>query len=215
MTAVIISGGTISPDFLREQLLSEHYDLLIAADKGLEACLHFNLMPDILLGDFDSVSPEIYEYYKQNTGTKLYEFPKKKDDTDTELAIHCAISNGAKEILLYGASGTRLDHTLANISLLKIGLDANVAIELRDANNRIRLLTDHLHLSKQTQFGNYISLLPMTERVEDICLTGFCYPLMHGTLIQGGSLGISNVLEEETGDIYVEKGILIVIESRD
>lgn len=215
MRAIIISGGYISPDFLKEELSCQTYGLLIAADRGLEPCYALSLEPDVLLGDFDSVRPEIYEYYKDTLGIKTYEYPERKDDTDTELAVRYAIEQGAESILLYGATGTRLDHTMANISLLRIGLLSNVLMELRDTNNRIRLITERFCLLKKEQFGTYISFLPMTECVEDICLTGFRYPLQHGCLTQGNSLGISNVLEADAGLISVGSGVLIMIESRD
>lgn len=214
MRAVIISGGRADKAFMKRELAGESRDLLIAADSGLEACYALGLMPDVMLGDFDSVSGKIKEYYRLN-GVQTFTYPEKKDETDTELAVRYAINRQAAQIILYGATGSRLDHTLANLSLLQLGLEHGIDMQIRDKYNRIRLIKGRCVLQKQQLFGNYISLLPMGGAVEDICLTGFRYSLDHGRMPQGSSLGVSNVLDDEAGMISAGSGILILIESRD
>lgn len=219
MKIAIISGGHIDISYLERELRTESFDYIVAADRGLMALERLGILPDAMLGDYDSVSKEVYESFLA-MHVPSYTYPERKDYTDTELALHHAIEQiradkGVGRIVLYGANGTRLDHTLANISLLKQGITVGIDMELRDAHNRIRLISDCLHLRRKEQYGEYISLIPMSETVEDICLTGFRYPLQHGCMTQGNSLGVSNVLEADEGTIRIGEGYLLVIESRD
>lgn len=219
MKIAIISGGNVDIPYLQNEVRKESFDYMIAADSGLMAFAQLGVMPDAMLGDYDSVSADVYKSF-QAMHIPNYTYPERKDYTDTELALQHAIErireSGEKgTVILYGASGSRLDHTLANISLLKRGILEDIHMEIRDTNNRIRLVTDCLDVKKNDGWGKYISLLPMSETVEDICLTGFRYPLYHGCMAQGNSLGISNVLEAEEGRIQIGGGYLLVIESRD
>ena len=172
-------------------------------------------MPDIILGDFDSVNKDAIDYYRNKTEIPIKDFPPEKDETDTELAIRTAIEMGAEEIILFGATGTRVDHLLGNIQLLSLGLQTGVDCQIVDANNRIRLLTKDMVLTKAEQFGTYVSLIPLTTEVTGITLEGFKYPLKDAVLTSNNSLGVSNELVEDTGRISFKKGILILIESRD
>lgn len=219
MKIAIVSGGYIEPAYLREELMRESFDYMIAADGGLTVLKELNVEPDIMLGDYDSVSDEVYAHFSA-MHIPDYTYPSRKDFTDTELAVQHGIekiadSGEAGTMILYGATGTRLDHTLANISLLKQTMAAGVYMELRDMHNRLRIVKDALHLRREDLFGDYISLIPLSERVDDVCLTGFRYPLQHGCLIQGNSIGVSNVMEKAEGEIHIGKGYLLVIESRD
>lgn len=219
MKIAIIGGGHIDIPFLREELSYEGFDYMIAADGGLIPLSEMHVMPDVMLGDFDSVPARIYRSFR-DMQIPDYTYPERKDYTDTELAVCHAMekireNGGAGVIIVYGGTGTRLDHVLANISLLKQGVKAGIWMELRDENNRILLIKDRLRLQRDDRFGDYISLIPLSETVEDVCLTGFRYPLRHACMTQGNSLGISNVLEEKEGSIQIGHGYLLVIESRD
>ena len=114
-----------------------------------------------------------------------------------------------------GATGSRMDHMLANLGLLYLCLQAGIPAELVNATNRIRLIRDTVTLRKDTQFGTYVSLLPYTERVTGITLTGFQYPLQDAELSLGLSRGVSNEIAAETATIQIRSGALLVIESRD
>ena len=90
-------------------------DLVIAVDSGLERVRVLGLKPDLIIGDMDSVEPELLQLHPNTTQLR---HPADKNETDTELAIHYALDAGASEIVLLGAVGDRLDHTLANVLLL-------------------------------------------------------------------------------------------------
>lgn len=214
MQTVIISGGYIDDAFATEWIKTHAYDQVIAADKGMDFLYRNHLTPDLIVGDFDSVSTESLAYFKMNK-VRVVELNPMKDDTDTEFAIRKAISEGASSITLLGATGTRLDHVMGNVHLLGIGLCEGVDMEIVDAYNRIRMTDKAVEFTKENQFGKYVSLLPFSEEVTGVTLEGFKYPLLDDTLKRFCTLGVSNEIVEENAKVQLEEGILVVIESRD
>ena len=212
---VIVSGGKIEDSFAAEWIEKYQPDYIIAADSGMEFFYRTGKVPDMILGDFDSVSKEILANFKKQEGILWKTLNPIKDDTDTEFAIRYAISLGAKQIVLLGGTGSRLDHVLGNIELLGIGLNTGVEILLLDANNRIRMRKSGVQLKKAEQFGKYVSLIPYTNEVKHLYLKGFMYPLEDATLKGFCSLGVSNEITADVAEISFEEGILLVIESRD
>lgn len=101
----IISGGMIEPDFAFPYLQKQQFDIILAADRGLEFCYHYQIIPTYILGDFDSLSPEILNYYKENHVAPIREFNPMKDNTDTDIAFQQAIVLGSSEITILGATG--------------------------------------------------------------------------------------------------------------
>lgn len=224
MKCVIISGGQIKDRFALAWLEENKYDLMIAADSGMNFLHRNNIVPDVIAGDFDSVSSEAYEYFLgekvdcvhgKYVRPEILKLNPIKDDTDTEFVIREAIRRGAKEITILGATGTRLDHVLGNMHLLGIGLQQDVEIELVDAHNRIRMIRDEVILKRDEQFGDFVSLLPIDGTVTGVTLEGFKYPLKDAVLPSFSSLGISNEIVEEQAKIMILNGVLLMIESRD
>ncbi len=208
--AVIVTGGTLG-DWVSP--LIDQNDILIGCDRGALFLLEHGFVPDISLGDFDSVSDEERRRIRKESKHYIDCDPIHKDMSDTALALDWAISKAVQEILILGATGTRLDHSLANIYLLKKSLDSRIPCKIIDANNEIVLIQAISKIKK----GNYpyISLLPFGGQVTGITLTGFQYSLNHATLSLGESLGISNVLQQDEGTIELEHGYLLVIQSTD
>ena len=137
MDVAIVSGGTAPSERLFRGYL-EKVDFIIAADRGSECLYNYGIVPDLLLGDFDSVKKEILDTIKLHI-KEVLEFPPEKDYTDTEIAIIEAIKRGAKKIYLFGATGSRMDHTLGNIGLLLTAKKRGVTLEIIDDNNRLYL----------------------------------------------------------------------------
>ncbi len=212
---VIVVGGQIDDLFAKKVIEEKKPDFCIAADSGMNFFYRSGLKPDWIIGDFDSASGEALDYFKTRQDISWVKLNSVKDDTDTESAIRKAISLGAEKITLLGATGTRIDHVLGNIELLGIGLQNRIEIEMLDVNNRIRMIASGITLEKETQFGNYVSLIPYTSEVKGLTLTGFKYPLDKYILKGFCSLGVSNEITEPVAEISFEDGILIVIESRD
>ena len=215
MRTIIVSGGTVKEEFALEWLNGHGFDCTIAVDKGMEFFYHQNLVPDYMMGDYDSAPTELLEHFSHQEKVKIITLNPIKDDTDTEFAIRQAITMGATEITILGATGTRLDHVMGNIELLGIGLQEEVSIELVDPHNRIRMVDQECVIAKEGQFGQYVSILPVTPQVKGLTLDGFRYPLKDYTLEKFTSLGISNEIEEDYGRITMQEGIVLVIESRD
>ena len=196
MRCLIITGGTIQSEFAIKYIKERAWNYVVCADAGMRFCHSAGILPDLILGDFDSVDEESYEYFQKVCPERMERFPTHKDETDTELALLRAIDAGADAITMIGATGTRLDHVMGNIQMLKLALDRKVSCQIVDAHNRIRMLDKFAELKKSEQFG-------------------FAYEVEDFTLVSGIARGVSNELEAETATISCEDGILLVIESRD
>ena len=210
--ACIITGGTISPNFLSKHLKTHSYSLLLVVDGALELTHSLHIQPDYIVGDFDTVSEELLEFYEKDS---ILRHPPEKDQTDTELAVETAIRFQCEEIHFLGATGTRLDHSLANIFLLQRLLQQGIFGVIYDAYNKLYLKNATFQLKKQEAKGEFFSLLPLTQTVEQVTLTGVKYPVKNRTFYREDTLGISNEIIEDEATIEFTKGIFIVVESND
>lgn len=215
MKYVIISGGHIDDAFAVDWLEKNEYDCMIAADSGMNFLHRNGITPDIIAGDFDSAKEESVAYFQALNDVQVIKLNPIKDDTDTEFVIREAIRRGATEITVLGATGTRLDHVLANVNLLGIGLEEGVSIQLVDKHNRIRMISDIIEIIKNEQFGDYVSVLPVKGDTKGVTLEGMKYPLKDADIPCFSSLGVSNEIKEDVAKISVKQGVLLVIESRD
>lgn len=188
---------------------------IIAVDKGLEALYQLNIIPNHVVGDFDSVSKEVLQSYQENKKVNFHSYHPEKDNTDTDIAMQLAIQLNSSAITIIGALGKRMDHAIANIHILKYALEAKIPCQIVDAHNKIYLIDNHYTLYQEEIFGRYISFIPLTTTVEGITLNGFKYPLKDSSLSVGLSLGISNEIIEKVATVEVKKGILVAIESKD
>lgn len=211
---LIVTGGFTDEKFLASLVLKERYSLIIAADKGLVVLDRLKILPDMILGDFDSAGTDIINKYRSKS-VPVMTYPSQKDKTDTELAFEWALEQNPSVIDLAGATGSRLDHTLANINLLLAALRKNVDAKILDPGNKIYLKAGNFVIKKDRQHGDFVSLLPFTYQVKGLKLRGFKYPLDGITLTAGSSLGISNEIVEEEGRVEFDEGILLVFETKD
>jgi thiamine pyrophosphokinase len=215
MRGLIITGGSIQDGFACEIIKNGGFDLITAADSGMDFLYRNHITPDIIVGDFDSADGNSLDYFREQSRVEFCRLNTEKDDTDTEFAIRDAISRGMTELTVLGATGNRLDHVLSNIDLLGIGIENDVGIEIVDDHNRIRMINQSMVISKKEQFGTFISLIPYSDKVKNLTLTGFKYNLTDFTMGGFGSLGISNEIVDDVAEIVFKEGILLVIESRD
>lgn len=212
---LIITGGPIDLGFARSYLSGEGFDRVIAVDRGLNAAWALGIVPDVIVGDFDSADPAALADFRRREHIVWEVHQPEKDDTDTELAIKRALAMGASHIVLLGATGGRLDHLLGNIHLLFPCLQRGVQASIVDPGNKLYLIDGEHHFKKKDVWGTYISFLPLTEDVRGITLRGFKYPLTDRDISIGTSLCISNELEDEEASITFREGVLVVVESRD
>lgn len=213
MKTLIVTGGKININFLKNHLKSNKYDIIIAVDKGLESLYNLEINPNYIVGDFDSIDNNILVKY-ENSNIKIKRLIPEKDLTDTESALELAVNLNSTDITIVGATGTRLDHVLANIHILKIPLEKNIKAKIIDVNNEIELINKSIRIEKNNDF-KYISLIPLTTEVEGVTIKGMKYTLKDYTLKIGNSLGVSNEKTEQVAEISLKKGILIIIRSRD
>ncbi len=212
--AFIFSGGNLG-DWALENITPQ--DELIGADRGAMFLIEHGFTPDLAIGDFDSVAAEQLETIRRQSRRFIDCDPVWKDLTDTEMALQTAMElfPDADEIRIVGALGSRFDHSLANVHLLRRALDKNFSCAILDACNEIRLIDSSHPLTVQKGRFPYLSLLPLSLQVTGVTLTGFQYPLDDALLEVGHSLGISNVIEQDQARIEVGSGLLLVIQSRD
>ena len=210
---LILTGGKLSLAFAGSFLKKSKYEKVIAVDGGLEAAKELGIIPDVIVGDFDTVRPEILSYYRKMEHIIWEVHQPEKDDTD--LAIKRALAMNCSHITLLGATGGRLDHMIGNIHLLFPCLQKGTYAEIVDPQNRLYLIDGEHTFRKDAVWGKYISFLPLTQEVKGITLKGFKYPLADRDIFIGTSLCISNELVEEEGRIMLSDGVLITVESHD
>ncbi len=180
--AMIVSGGTICTAFALQMLEKVQPDYIIGVDRGLEFLYRNQIAPSHIVGDFDSVNPKIVTYYSENTTIPIRQFNPVKDASDTEIAVRLALELEVQEIWILGGTGTRIDHVLANIQVLKIPYDVGVKAYIVDEYNKISLIGNKTYLNKKEAFGPYFSVFPLGGIVEHFSIEGAKYPLCDHTL---------------------------------
>ena len=213
---IFANGEQIHMDAVRSMLLPD--DFLVAADGGLKYLHRLGLVPHLLIGDLDSVSPEEIERLRA-AGVQIEQHPIHKNETDLELAIQAVLRAGCRMILILGALGGRLDMTLANIFLLGLPELEGVDVRLEDGIEEVFLI----QASSTTQeagfpiyglAGDRVSLLPLGGPAHGIRTSGLVYPLRGESLYPERTRGISNVMAGEQAAISLSAGRLIAIHTR-
>lgn len=203
--AVIVAGGSIeNPEYYRGMF--EDNDLILCADSGYRNAWRIGLTPDIVIGDFDSFPAQ-----KVMIGEKII-LPEEKDRTDSHECVCRALDFGVSEIIMLGAVGSRIDHTLANIHLLKLALDKGVTMKIINEHNEIFLIDNMAVIQKKE--GWHFSLLPV-EKTEGITLEGLYYPLHDAIMEFGNPYGVSNEFTADQARVSIQKGLLLAVLSRD
>ena len=208
---VILANGAIRDVEFHKKLLKES-DFIICVDGGVQLARRLGVRPGLLLGDLDSLGEDVRAWLAGGQ-TRCETHPAEKDFTDTHLAVAEAIAMRPEEVLLLGCMGDRLDHTLANISLLlhchRAGIPARLVDELNEA-----ILISETVVTLRGEPGERLSLLPLSDRVSGITLEGVKYRLENETLEMGESRGVSNEFEAREAVLTVGRGYLLLIRSR-
>lgn len=208
MRYLLVGGAPIEKTYL-ERRLAEGFDRIIAVDGGAQSLFDLGIIPYLVLGDFDSLSGETLEKYKEKT--EIRAFPPEKDWTDMELAVDMAVHEGATSIALIGAAGDRWDHTLANIGLLYRAEQAGVSAVLHAPGQEIRLLCPGQEHRMKREEGSEFSLIPFSAEVRGVRAWGVKYPLENGVLRWGETLGIHNQINAKVAHVVSGDGYLILI----
>ena len=214
---LMTAGGSIDADLPADFLSKKTeygIDTVVACDRGYEALAAIGVTPDVVVGDLDSMSEQCRKDLEYKD-IEVIRLNPVKDDTDTEAAIALCAGRGAEKIYLFGATGSRVDHMLGNIELLAYAADRGCQLIIIDRHNRIRLLQHSFKITKDEQWGDYISFIPYSPAVEKLTLRGFKYELQDFDMKKGNTLGISNEITADTADISFSSGKLIMVESSD
>lgn len=210
MRAILFVNGDIS-DWARVRDLLLEDDYLVAADGGARHCLALGRVPHVVVGDLDSLDADIVAALVAQ-GVAIERHPVSKDKTDLELALERALRDGAHDIVMVGALGSRLDQSLANILLLA----------RRPWPARLRVLVGHEiaevvrggeTLTLDAPPGSTVSLLPLSRRVSGVTYRGLLYPLEEATLYLGSTRAISNEVRESPATVRVGRGVALVVQA--
>lgn len=186
----------------------------IGADRGALSLINNGITPDLSVGDFDSVNMKELERIKLNS--KRFELHRsEKDETDLELAVTHAVNLHPDSVYLFGVTGGRLDHELANLQLLYLLNQKRIEGVILDYLNKVKMVFSGTHSITKNASYPYVSFIPFSPEVKGITLSNFRYPLQSASLTWGSTRCISNEVLEENGLLTFNEGILYVIESRD
>lgn len=215
MDTVLICGGWIEDEFALSCLEKIKPECIIGIDRGLEFCCRNEIIPQYILGDFDSIDPEIIAWYKSRKDIPVKEYKPEKDATDTRIGLELALSLGSSRIFLLGATGGRLDHYMGNLQSLILPAKEGKEGWILDSQNAITVLSKGRSIAKEQQFGKYISFFSMGDKVTKISLKGFKYPLSGYCMTNDDGIGVSNELAEDTAYVDFECGYLLMVMSKD
>jgi thiamine pyrophosphokinase len=185
-------------------------DVIIAADGGARHCLALGLTPHLVVGDFDSLDEEQLDQLRV-AGSKLIQYPTRKDYTDLELALQHARQLGAREVVVFAALGGRWDQTLANILLPASHEFASMPIHLVDGQQEIQLIHPGQPVVLRGLPGDTLSLIPLNDDAHGVKTSNLEYALHGETLHFGSTRGVSNRLAAETATVSLEAGVLCCI----
>lgn len=198
----IIGAG----DFFGVNQPPDDSDYVIAADAGLEHCRKYGIIPDLVLGDFDSLG-EVPEH------PNVLRLPVEKDDTDTMYAVRMGLEKGYRHFFIYGAlGGKRSDHSIANMQIL-------IHLANRGARGWLfgadcvwtAIRNDTIKLSGQ----GGVSVFCIDGKAEGVSLKGLKYELEDGEICSDYPLGVSNSMAAENAKIGVVSGCLLIMYDKD
>ncbi len=211
MRVIIIAGGQSRSDDGRRW--ARDGDLIIGANGGAARALAWGLVPAVVVGDLDSLAEKDRQVLQAH-GCRFIVHPRAKDETDLELALTYAVQQGAREIVVIGALGGRLDHLLANVLLLALpGLDG-VPVRIVDNGQQALLVRGGEAVTLDGQPGDLVSLLPVGGDARGVTTGGLVWALAGDTLRFGFSRGVSNEMTGPVARVEVSEGYLLVVHSR-
>jgi len=204
--ALIIAGG----EYSLVTSLNE-YDYIIACDKGVLYAKEMNLIPNLIMGDFDSFEGNIKDLY-QDVPVEVH--PVVKDDTDTMLAIKHALSHGYKNITIACALGLRMDHTISNLQSLHFIAKSGGVGEIISSTEHLITIGPNASLVVSRKENRSLSVYSLTDKSKKVCISGATYSVSDITLKNSFPLGHGNSIADREAKISVGDGILLIVESK-
>ncbi len=201
---VILAGGSPPPPWLAGELPTRVF--VIAADSGLEHARRLGLGVNLVVGDLDSVSATTLAEYPD---TPIQRHSPDKDQTDLDLALEAALEIEADQVIVLGGSGGRLDHLLANASLLTSDRFAALDLSWLTAEARVHVVRSVLVIHGSS--GDLVSLIPYGGTAAGVSTVGLRWPLENHTLPSGTTRGISNKMTGPVARVNVTEGVLLAV----
>jgi thiamine pyrophosphokinase len=213
-SALIVVGGDLKMN-PKIQAIIDEADYILAADAGIEHCLNHKIIPDLVVGDFDSASSRSIEIARK-LNWNIETFPKEKDKTDGELALLKALEWKAKKIWIVGGlSGKdRFDHGIGNIFLLTSERLESTLISMIDGNREIHILRSRQSIQLEGEIGDTISMISVELETQGVTSWGLKYDLLGISLSRGSTRGISNSFVWAKAEVSISKGLLLIIIDR-
>jgi thiamine pyrophosphokinase len=206
---VILTNGHL-PDPERARRHIRAGDRLVCADAGARYAIAMGLVPDVVVGDMDSLSPE-QRVVLAEAGVRFEVYPVLKDKTDLELALRLAVTEGATEIDLLATQGGRLDQSLANLLLLARPEWASLRVRVIEGHQTAWVMRGGQTAQVPGTAGDVLSLVPLAAEVTGVNLSGVRWPLHDATLYLGDTLSISNALVGPVAGVEVGEGLVLVV----
>ncbi len=203
--AFIYTAGSYSVEDIKlyKRIKTSEEDIIICADGGYDALIYTSIVPDVVIGDFDSLKSSVPKEIE------VVKYPTDKDKTDLEICIDYALERGCDTIFMLGALGGRIDHTIGSLCAMKYVLERGASPMILNGKSRIYLIDNEIQISRDN--FDYVSLIPCTDKVTGITTTGLKYELNNDELLKSNSLGISNEFYGNTATVKIENGLLYVI----
>lgn len=210
MSVLIFANGDLQPsDWLQPYLDSAN--AIIAVDGGARHVLGLSMMPDLLIGDLDSLAMGVKERLMSEP-TIIIAHEPAKDETDLELALLYAVRNYEDEILVFGGLGGRLDQMFANILLLMHPQLRDRNISFKTKYQQIWLIEDEATIEGEK--GDTVSLIPLGGDVRVAATEGLRWALQDEVLTFGPARGVSNEMVDDTASVRVHTGHLLCVHTR-
>ena len=199
---VIIGGAPINNyEYIKKNLRSD--DFFIFCDSGLKHLKKLNVKPSVIVGDFDS-------FENPNMNVLTITLPKEKDDTDTMYGVKYALEKGFNDFLLLGVVGSRLDHTLGNITILWYLEKEEATALIIDDYSEIEIIKNTTKYI--TNEFKYFSLLNLGGSVSQVSIENAKYDLNKAQITNYYPIGVSNeVINDSIAKVEVFEGTLLLI----
>jgi len=206
---IVIGAGDLTP----VEIKRKEGDLVIAVDGGYLYSKLLEIAPDLIIGDFDSVTEaerEELSVMKQTDQDRIVELNPCKDDTDTLAALRIGLEKGYRNFHIYGAMGGRLEHTIANIQCLHFLKNHGAKGYIMDAECMLTVIQNET-VSFNKNMEGFLSLFSLNGKATGVTIKNMKYPLDQAEITNDFPIGISNEFIGEAGEVTVEEGTLLAV----
>lgn len=202
-TCALVATSDFNADVFLRMNKQTVFDEVVAVDAGLKHLEKINVTPNLAIGDFDSLG-----YTPENVNVKKY--PSHKDASDMELALSYVKNSGHNSVVVFGALGNRLDHTLANLQVFSHYSELGIRVSVVGVSEELTFLTGPSSKTFDKTATGYVSIIAMNDEVVGLFERGLKWEVENGHLTSRTSLGLSNEFKGHPSEISVEKGTILI-----